>query len=114
MITQPIVTKQLSADGFRWNQFSPRVGTITNELTDFAPVAYFQFANREEAQAFWKSLTDKRYCTRAQIREAERFTSGFEVKVWGIQLTILQKLIERDRSRAPQKLPLPPIRRIAA
>jgi len=111
MIAQvkPISTKQLSADGFTWNQYSRRVATITNELQHFAPVAYFAFEQWNEAHNFWKSITDKRVCGRAQVRESERFTSyPWEVKAWTLRPDVLEKLIERDRSRA---LPLPQVRR---
>ncbi len=108
MIAQTLQTKQLSADGFTWNLYSPRVATITNELIHFSPVAYIAFHSWDEAHNFWKSITDKRYCTRAQVREAERFSTGWQVKIWGMPQATLDKLIERDRSRA---LPLPPVRR---
>jgi hypothetical protein len=108
---QPISTKQLSADGFHWNQYSPRIATITDELRYFATVAYFQFFIWSSAHAFWQSITSKRYCTRAQVRKAERFDNGFEVKVWGMPESVLEKLIERDRARQPKSLPLPTIRR---
>lgn len=112
MIAQPIQTKQLSADGFTWNQYSPRVASITNELTHFARVAYFAFDSWDEAHAFWKSITDKRVCSRAKVRESERFTSlAWEVKAWGMPEDVLEKLIERDYNRLPESLPLPPIRR---
>jgi len=108
---EPISTKQLSADGFCWNQHSPRVGTITNEIRHFSRVCYFQFPNWDSAHDFWKHITDKRLCTRAQVRQAERFTTGYEVKTWGMPASTLQKLIERDRTRQPQGLPLPQVRR---
>lgn len=112
MIAQPIQTKQLSSDGFCWNQYSERIATITNELRHFATVAYFQFSDWDCAHAFWKHITDKRLCTRAQVREAERFTTGWEAKVWGMREATLLKLIERDRNRTkPKSLPLLPIRR---
>jgi hypothetical protein len=113
MIAQPIQTKQLSADGFQWNQLSPRVGTISNEQRHFATVAYFGFDSWDEAHNFWRSITTKRVCSRAKVREAERFTSQpWEVKVWGMQQSTLEKLIERDRTRTtPKSLPLPPVRR---
>ena len=100
MIAHPIQTKQLSADGYQWNEYSPRVATITNELTHFARVAYFAFEDWEKAHRFWKSITDKQMCGRAQVREAERFTShSWEVKAWAMSQTTLEKLIERDRTR---------------
>ena len=108
---EPISTKQLSADGFCWNQYSPRVGTITNEIRHFSRVCYFQFPNWDSAHDFWKHITDKHLCTRAQVRQAERFTTGYEVKTWGMPASTLQKLIERDRTRQPQGLPLPQVRR---
>lgn len=109
---QPIQTKQLSADGYHWNQYSPRVATITNELTYFATVAYFAFDGWSEAHAFWKSITDKQMCSRAQVRESERFTShSWEVKAWAMPQTTLNKLIERDRKRQLKALPLPQIKR---
>lgn len=119
---QPIQTKQLSADGYQWNQYSPRVATITNELTHFAQVAYFAFSDWDSAHRFWKSITDGKRCTRAQVRESERFTShNWEVKTWGMSETVLLKLIERDaarggslcdhRNRKPKALAVPPIRR---
>lgn len=112
MIAQPIQTKQLSADGYQWNQYSPRVATITNELTHFARVAYFAFSDWDSAHAFWKSITDKQMCGRAQVREAERFTSHtWEVKAWAMPQTTLNRLIERDRKRQPKALPLPQIKR---
>ncbi len=111
MISQPISTKQLSADGFQWNQYSPRIATITNELTHFAQVAYFAFNSWDDAHDFWKSITDKRLCTRAQVRQAERFTTSYEVKTWGMPASTLHKLIERDRQRQTQRLPLPQVRR---
>lgn len=112
MIAQPIQTKQLSADGYTWNQYSPRVATITNELTYFATVAYFAFNTWNEAHNFSSSITDKRQCTRAQVREAERFTShSWEVKTWGMSEQLLTALIKRDRNRQPQVLPLPLVRR---
>lgn len=107
----PILTKELSADGFTWNQYSARVATISNELSHFSPVAYFAFDNWDSAHAFWKCITDKHLCSRAQVREAERFNTEWEVKVWGMPQASLNRLIERDRSRQPQTLPLPPIRR---
>jgi len=107
----PILTKQLSADGFCWNQYSPRVGTITNEIRHFSRVCYFQFPNWDSAHDFWKQITDKRLCTRAQVRESERFAIGWEVKTWGMSQAVLEKLIERDRQRQQQGLPLLPIRR---
>lgn len=109
MITQlePISTKQLSADGFTWNQYSARVATITNELRHFAPVAYFAFNTWSEAHNFWKSITDLRVCGRAQVRESERFTSHpWEVKAWTLRQDVLEKLIERERQRS-----LPQVRR---
>lgn len=84
---------------------------MTNELTHFARVAYFQFPDRNTARAFWKSITDKRQCTRAQVREAERFDTGWECKIWGMPERVLTALVERDRNRQPQPLPLPPVRR---
>ena len=107
----PIQTKQLSADGFTWNVYSDRVGIITNELRHFAQVAYFSFDSWDNAHDFWKSITDKRVCSRAQVRQAERFNSSHEVKVWGLNQSTLEKLIERDHNRKPKSLPLPPIRR---
>lgn len=101
MIAQPIQTKQLSADGYTWNQHSPRVATITNELTHFTRLAYFAFDRWSEAHAFWKSITDKQVCSRAQVRESERFTSySWEVKVWSMPQSVLEKLIERDYNRS--------------
>jgi len=110
MILIPIQTKQLSADGFTWNQYSLRVSTISNEIRHFATVAYFQFPNWDSAHDFWKCITDKHLCTRAQVRQAERFKTGYEVKTWGTPESILHKLIERDRYRQSQHLPLPQIR----
>lgn len=110
MIAQPIQTKQLSKDGYQWNQYSERVATITNELTHFARVAYFQFSDWDSAHAFWKCITDKRQCTRAQLREAERFDTGWECKIWGMPERILSALISRDRNK-PKSLLLPPGRR---
>jgi len=111
MISQSVSTKQLSADGFQWNQYSPRIATITNELRHFATVAYFQFPDWDSAHDFWKCITDKHLCTRAQVRQAERFKTGYEVKTCGMSASILHKLIERDRYRQTQRLPLPQIRR---
>lgn len=112
MILQPTSIKELSADGYQWNQYSERVGTITNDLTHFARVAYFSFDSWDDAHNFWKSITDKRVCSRAKVRESERFTSySFEVKTWGMPESVLLKLIERDHSRLPKSRPLPPIRR---
>lgn len=108
---QPIQTKQLSADGFTWNQYSERVGTITNELRHFAPVTYFAFNGWDDAHDFWKAITGKRVCSRAKVRESERFTCGWEVKVWGMNQSTLEKLIERDRNRKPKPLVLPFIHR---
>lgn len=99
-------SKQLSADGYQWNQYSERVGTITNELAHFATVAYFAFNSWDEAHNFWKSIADKRQCTKAQVREAERFNTGWEVKTWGMSERVLTALIKHDRK--PQLLPLPP------
>jgi len=59
MTLQPIQIKQLSADGFQWNQYSPRIARITNELRHFATVAYFQFPDWDNAHDFWKCITDK-------------------------------------------------------
>lgn len=109
---QPIQAKQLSADGFIWNQYSPRVATITNEVRHFAPVAYFAFDGWDAAHKFQKHITENALCSRAQVRESERFTAfPWEVKIWNLQETTLEKLIERDRQRQPQSLPVPPIRR---
>lgn len=108
MIAQTLQPKQLSSDGFTWNLHSPRVATITNNLRHFAPVAYISFDSWEEARNFWKSITDKRVCSRAQERKAERFTTEWEVKIWGMQQATLDKFIERDFSRA---LPLLQVRR---
>lgn len=108
----PILTKTLSADGFQWNQYSPRVATITNELQYFAPVAYFAFDGWDAAYKFQKHLTENQLCTRAQVRESERFTAfPWEVKIWTLADSTLEQLIERDRQRQPQSLPVPPIRR---
>lgn len=105
----PILTKELSADGFIWNHYSPRVATITNQISHFARVAYFAFDDWDSAHAFWKSIVGK-HCTRAQVRETERFTThDWEVKVWGMSQATLDKLIQRDRK--PKNLPLPLIRR---
>jgi len=93
----PIMTKQLSADGFCWNQYSPRVGTITNEIRHFSRVCYFQFPDWDAAHVFWKHITNKRLCIRAQVRESERFPTGWEVKSWEMPQAVLEKLIERDR-----------------
>jgi tRNA(Leu) C34 or U34 (ribose-2'-O)-methylase TrmL len=105
---QPIQAKQLSPDGFVWNEYSQRVATISNELRHFRTVAYFQFSDWQSAHDFWKSITDKRLCTKAQVREAERFPAGWETKVWGMSPVVLEKLVERDRKRS---LPLPQVRR---
>jgi len=111
MTLQPIQIKSLSAAGFQWNQYSPRIATITNELIHFPQVAYFAFDGWDDAHNFWRSITDKHLCTRAQVRESERFTTGWEVKTWGMPQLVLEKLIERDRTRQPQGLPLPQVRR---
>ncbi|GAC1456869.1 MAG: hypothetical protein NVS2B14_00140 [Chamaesiphon sp.] len=94
------ISKELSADGFCWNQYSPRVGTITNELRHFSRVCYFAFEDWEASRAFWEAITSKGYCTRAQVRKAERF-QGFdwEVKVWGMPQPILSSLIKKDLNR---------------
>lgn len=112
MIAQAAQTTQLSSDGYTWNQYSPRVATITNELLYFAQVAYFAFDSGDEAHNFLKYITDRQHCTRAQVRKSERFTSFlWEVKTWGMPQSMLEKLIERDCSRKPQALTVPPIRR---
>ena len=112
MTLKPVQIKQISADGFCWNKYSPRVATISNDLTHFAPVAYFAFDSWDEAHNFFRAITDKRVCGRAQVRKSERFTSlPWEVKVWSLREDVLEKLTERDRSRLPKSLPLPPIRR---
>lgn len=112
MIDRVVQTKQLSAEGYQWNQYSPRVATITNELLYFAQVAYFAFDSWDEAHNFWKHITDCQHCTRAQVRKSERFTWHlWEVKTWGMPQSVLEKLIERDCNRKPQALPVPPIRR---
>lgn len=92
-----------------------------HELLHFAQVSYFAFDSWDEAHRFWKSITDKQVCGRAQVREAERFTSyPWEVKVWAMSVATLEKLIERDtkrychkaeRKRQPKALPLPQIKR---
>ena len=113
MALSTIEVKQLSADGFQWNKYSPRVGSITNELVHFSRVVYFAFDSWDEAHNFWKSMVGK-HCTRAKVRESERFTSSpWEVKVWCLKESTLELLVNRDRSRiAPKKnLPMPPIRR---
>jgi len=92
---EPISTKQLSADGFCWNQYSPRVGTITNEIRHFSRVCYFQFPDWNSAHNFRKHITDKRLCTRAQVRQAERFTTGYKVKAWEMSSPTLYKLLQR-------------------
>lgn len=113
MIAQPIQTKQLSADGFTWNDYSPRVGSITNDMRHFSRVCYFAFDSWDDAHNFWKSITDKRLCSRAKVRESERFTNQpWEVKVWSMPEATLLKLVERDRNRTkPSSLPPLPIRR---
>jgi len=107
----PILTRTLSADGFTWNQYSLRVSTISNEIRHFATVSYLQFPDWDSAHDFWKCITDKHLCTRAQVREAERFPAGYEVKAWGMSASTLYKLIERDRYRQTQHLPLSQVRR---
>ncbi len=108
----PILIKELSADGFTWHQYSPRVATITNEITYFQRVCYLAFDSWDEAHAFWKYITDHRLCSRAQVRFSERFTThDWEVKVWSMPESTLEKLISRDRQRLPQSLPLPQVRR---
>lgn len=75
---------------------------------------YFAFDTWDEAHNFWKSITDKRVCGRAQVRESERFTSNpWEVKVWSLRQDVFEKLIERDHNRKPKPkpLPLPPVQR---
>jgi len=68
------------------------------------------FDGWNDAHAFWKHITDHRLCSRAQVRESERFTThDWEVKVWSISPTTLEKLIDRDRKRS--RLPLPTVRR---
>ena len=98
---EPISTKQLSADGFCWNQYSEPVAVINNELRHFATVAYFQFPDWDSAHAFWKSITHKRQYSRAQVREAERFKTSYKVKTWAMPESTLHKLIERYRRRQP-------------
>ena len=108
---QPISTKQISADGFQWNKYSDRVTTISNEVTHFSRVAYFAFDSWDEAHNFFKSITGKRLCSRAKVRESERFTSSpWEVKVWGLNESTLELLVTRDRNRT-YCLPLPPLSR---
>ena len=106
----PIQVKQISADGFQWNKYSERVGTISNELTHFSRVCYFAFDDWDSAHNFFKSITGKRLCSRAKVRESERFLTRFECKVWGMSESTLEKLVNRDRSRT-KSLPMPPIRR---
>lgn len=111
MFAQPIQTKQLSLDGYQWNLYSPRVAAITNELRHFATVYYFQFPDWDSAHDFWKHITNKHLCTRAQVREAERFSTGWEVKIWGLRPSVLNQLVERDRTRQCHYLPIPAVRR---
>lgn len=98
---QPISTNQISADGYMWNRYSPRVATISNKLHDFATVAYFQFSFWDEAHSFYKSISDKCLCGRAKVRVAERFSYGYEVKVWGMSESVLEQLVIRDCNRQP-------------
>lgn len=111
MALSTIQVKQLSADGFQWNKYSERVGSITNELTHFSRVAYFAFDDWDSAHAFFKAITAKHLCSRAHVRESERFTTRFEVKVWGMSESTLEKLVTRDRNRTKKNRTLPPIRR---
>ena len=108
---QPIETKQISADGFYWNKYSPRIATITCELRYFAPVSYFAFDSWDSAHAFFKSITTKHLCSRAKVRESERFLTRFEVKTWGMNQQTLEALVTRDRSRTKKSLPMPPLSR---
>ena len=113
MALSTIQVKQLSAEGFQWNKYSDRVGSITNEISHFSRVAYFAFDSWDDAHNFFKSITGKRLCSRAKVRESERFTTRFEVKVWSMSEATLEALVNRDRSRTKPKksLPMPPLSR---
>ena len=111
MTLSTIQVKSLSADGFQWNKYSDRVGSITNELTHFSRVCYFAFDDWDSAHAFFKSITGKRLCSRAKVRESERFLTRFEVKVWSMSESTLEALVPRDHSRKPKSLPMPPLSR---
>ena len=98
-------------DGFIWNQYSARIATITHDSANFR-VCYFQFPDRDGARSFWQSIVGK-HCSRAQVRQAERFDTGWEVKIWNMPERVLASLIRRERNRKQpqQALPLPQVRR---
>ena len=110
---RPIEIKQLTADGFTWSKYSPRVATISNELRHFSWVCYFAFDSWDDAHSFFKSITAKHLCSKAKVRESERFLTRFEVKVWSMPDATLELLVNRDRNRIKPKknLPMPPLSR---
>jgi len=55
-------SSELSADGFAWNLYSPRVGTMAQIKSRPATAAYFTSGT---AQQLFKSIIDKRICGRA-------------------------------------------------
>lgn len=76
---------------------------ISSQMCDGVQhVVYFGFNSETEANKFYYWLNaDKSLCTLAAIRPADRMKSlgfKFEIKVWGIDIALLTKLVARDNA----------------
>lgn len=88
--------------GYRWNQLSPRVATITARHKPDFRVAYFAFHDEATAKQFWEVVTTQMRC-RCQVRESERF-SGYpiECKAWGLPKAFIKAIANVDIERQYQ------------
>lgn len=100
MTLNPLLVKDITTEPnskrFTWVQFSPRVGQIQAE--SFRTVTYLQFPSHDEAFRFFQWITET-HGLRCQVRKSERFPTGWECKIWGMNDELLVKLVEKDRCR---------------
>ena len=84
------ITKiELTPDGgWTLNILSRRVATITDPFGN-RKTSYFGFNTKEQAEKFRDWVVRKKKCTDAVIRPAERLSTNWEVKSWGVPTDLI-------------------------
>ncbi|MGH2412716.1 MAG: hypothetical protein ACRDEA_03260 [Microcystaceae cyanobacterium] len=81
--------------GWTLNVLNPRIATITNSKGE-RKTTYFGFETKQQANAFKQAMISRKLCTDVRVRKAERLSTKWECKIWGVSTEFLILLLNQS------------------
>ena len=78
--------------GWTLNILNRRIATITNPKGE-RKTTYFGFDTKQQAEAFQQFMIQRNLCTDGRVRQAERLSTKWECKTWGVSTELIVFLL---------------------